>query len=112
MSVTRKTRIIQALTILYVVFFSLPMIFIWYSPMWKYTYYNYDPLSSLLRFIAIPFSSWAFLIMGLVCHKKGLKLRTYLATVLFVWAAQTQISLLLFTFMLENGVRYIRVPYF
>ena len=83
--------------ITYLIFFSLPMIFIWYSPLWQFTSYDYNPFATFLRLLCLLFSPWALLIMGTICYKRGLKLQTYLATTLFIWSIIMQVALILFT---------------
>ncbi len=108
MAATRRTRIVLALTLVYVVFFSLPIAFFWYAPMWDVYPYGYvSGLVVLLRVLAFLFSPVAFLAMGIVCYAKRLRVRTYVASAMFVWVIMLQISLFLFGLLLEHIPRYI-----
>ena len=107
-----KNNLVRFMIFVYLAFFSLPMIFIWYSPLWQYTFYNYNPFAAHLRLLGMVFTPWALLVMGTICYKKGLKLQTYLATTLFIWSIMTQISLVLFTQILQMPrYLYYRFPW-
>ena len=95
-----KKTILNIFMILYLVFFSLPIVFIWYSPMWQFTSYDYNPFATILRLLAILFSPYAFLAMGIVCYWKGLRFQTYIVSTLFIWSVVTQIVLVLYSQML------------
>ena len=96
-----KNNLVNILMFMYLAFFSLPLIFLWYYPLWQFTSYDYDPFATFLRLLCLLFSPWALLIMGTICYKKGLKLQTYLATTLFIWSIIMQVSLVLFTQILQ-----------
>lgn len=103
-------KLVNILIFMYSAFFSLPMIFIWYSPLWQYTSYDYNLFAIFLRLLGVLFTPWALLAMGIICHWKGLKFQRYIATTLFIWSALAQISLVLFTQILRMP-RYPFMPF-
>ena len=106
---TRKMS--KILLVAYLVFFSLPMVFVCGFP-WGYKWYwmyGIDYLTALLGAL-IPLSPWALLLMASYCYKKKLKLETYVSTLLFLWAALTELFVILYFLLLEHpplrNIRY------
>lgn len=101
-----KSNLVSILIFVYLAFFSLPMIFIWYYPLWQFTYCNYDPFAIFLRLLCLLLSPWTLLIMGTICYKKGLKLQTYVATTLFIWSIIMQVALVLLDQIIMQMTRW------
>jgi hypothetical protein len=98
-----KRVVSNVLLVIYVSFFSLPMFFIWWSPIWQ-VMSIYDPFAIINRCLAL-LSPWALLTMIIVCYKKGLRLQTYVITLLFFYAILTE-SLIIFYIQLLQTPRY------
>jgi len=101
-----KKICLNILLIFYLVFFFLPIVFIWYSPMWQFTSYDYNPFAQGLRLLALLFSPYAYLAMGIICYWKRLRIQTYITTALFVWSVVMQIVLAHYSHMLISPIRY------
>jgi len=105
-----SSKLVNLLAVAYLVFFSLPLILVWYIPMWGIGTYlsSFDPLAFFLKVLAMLFSPWALLAMAIASYRKSLKLQTYVATSLFLWAVLVQVMIVFFTLLLNMPRYYIR----
>lgn len=92
----KRNRFSSLWTILMFVVFSIPMATVWLFPLWleQPTWYAGTFLPPFLITL-IMVSPWAFLSMTIYFYKQQLKLQTYAATLLFSWAALTQMLFIL-----------------
>lgn len=109
----KRNRFSSLRTILMFVVFSIPMSMIFLFPAVNKTV-NYGDLSMTLFVIILTtltiVSPWAFLSMTIYFYKKQLKLQAYAATVLFFWAAATQMLFVLIRFL--DYLSTYRYPWF
>ncbi len=75
--------------------------------MWRVgTYYSrFDLLAVFLKVLAVMLSPWAFLAAAIVSCKRSLKLQTYCATGLFIWAVLLQMWIVIFA-LLSQPIYY------
>ena len=109
----KRDRFSSLRTILMFVVFSIPMGMIFLFPAVNKTV-NYGDMSMTLFVIILTtliiVSPWAFLSMAIYFYKQQLKLQVYAATLLFFWAAATQ---MLFVLMrLLDYLSTYRYPWF
>ena len=102
--IVEKGKVVNILMFVYFAFFSLPMILVCGFP-WRYKWhwmYGIKHQAALLGVLG-PVSSWAFLVMAIICYKKKLRLQAYVAAALFFWAAMTELFIILYIQLQERS---------
>jgi hypothetical protein len=91
----KKKRYENILTFVLFAIFSVPMASIWFLPfsLLKPVYSDFYLVPFLITLLIV--APWAFLIMAVSFYMKQLRLQVYVATILFSWAAATQLFFIL-----------------
>ena len=108
MVVVNRRLISNIILIVYVVFFSIPLLVVWYSPIWQVQSYYNNSFALFNRTLVVVISPWALFLAGVICYKKGLKLQTYVITALFMYTVLVQLFLILYIQILQ-APRYLRL---